>query len=183
MYFKIADGNSAHVGKEASLKADNAKKYLSDVGPQGPGIVQAQYKGAPSEEVSHFKGKLKQQWAVLDFSGNHAQVTLNSIWDQSYTPIPVGTHLIMAPDQSHGNIPTSGYRQNTAGLKCPDVWFPIQVAGVPGPSGRYVHVGHLSEGCVTVHELTKWNAVYDYLIAHRMPGAAGRFIGSFVVRS
>jgi hypothetical protein len=182
LHFRISDGNSDHVGKEASLKKENADKFLVDGPPGGPASMQVQYNGAPTEEVSPFKGLLKQQWATADFGRNHAQVTLNSVWDTTYTPIPAGTHMIMAPDQSHANISTSGYRSATPGLRCTDVWFPIQVAGTPGNSGRYVHVGHLSEGCVTVHELVKWDAVYDYLIASRVPGPDGKFVGNLIVR-
>jgi hypothetical protein len=90
--------------------------------------------------------------------------------------------MIMAPDSSHGNISTAGYRNATSGLRCTDVWFPIELAGTAGNSSRYVHAGHLSEGCVTVHELTKWNALYDYLIASRVPGPGGKYVGNLMVR-
>jgi len=123
LFFRIADGNSDYVGKEGSLKKENADKFLSDIPPGGPATVQVRYAGLPVEEMSSFKGLLKQQWANADFSGNHSLVTLNSVWDQAYTPIPVGEHLIMAPDQSHGNISTAGYRSATPGLRCTDVWF------------------------------------------------------------
>jgi len=181
LFFKIADGNSGYVGEEASLKRENAGKFLTNGPPSGPATVQVSYSGSPADEVSPFKGSLKQQWARLHFGGNHAVVTLNSEWLE-HTPIPAGTHIILAPDQSHANTSTAGYRGATVGLRCTDVWFPIQLAGNAGDSGRYIHVGHLSHGCVTVHELTKWNAVYDYLIARRVPGSDGKFIGSLIVR-
>lgn len=181
VFFKILGGNSAHVGKVASLAKKNASLYLSDVGPGGPAAVQVKYDGAPAEENSPFKGRLKQQWATVTFGGQHAQVTLNSVWDATYTPVPPGAHMIMAPDQSHANISTGGYRSATKGLRCTDVWFPIQLEGKTGNSGRYVHVGHLSEGCVTVHELTKWNALYDYLIACRLGGPDAKYVGNLIV--
>ena len=182
VFFNIADGNSDHVGKEASLKKENAEKYLSDVPPNGPATAQLTYSGVPVEENSPFKGKLTQQWANGVFSGTHAQVTLNSVWDDKYTPIPPGAHMIMAPEQSHANISTARYRSSVPGLRCTDVWFPIQLAGTTGNSSRYIHVGHLSEGCVTVHELQKWNAIYDYLISSRVPGSDGQFVGNLVVK-
>lgn len=181
LFFKISDGNSDFVGQEASLKQQNADKFLSDDGPGGPAVVRVKYVGSPTPEVSQFKGPLTQQWAKATFNGEHATVTLNSVWDQSFTPIPAGTHMIMAPDESHGNISTAGYRGATPGLRCTDVWFPIQLSGTSGNSGRYVHVGHLSEGCVTFHELIKWNAVYDYLISSRVPGVDGKFVGNLIV--
>lgn len=183
LYFNIANGNSDHVGKEASLKNENAEKFLSDIPPDGPATLQVEYNGVPAEETSPYKGKLKQQWAILAFAGNHAQVTLNSVWDSTYTPIGSGTHMIMAPEQSHANISTAGYRTSVPGLRCTDVWFPIQLAGTTGNSGRYIHVGHLSEGCVTVHELIKWNALYDYLIRSRVPGPGGQFVGNLIVKA
>lgn len=182
VFFRIADGNSGHVEDEASLKKDNAERFLSNIPPGGTATMEVRYTGEPAEEVSPFKGPLKQQWAELAFNGNYARITLNSVWDQNFTPIPAGTHRIMAPDVSHANISTAGYRSATPGLRCTDVWFPIELANTSGNSGRYVHVGHLSEGCVTVHELTVWNAVYDYLISHRIRGFNGKYVGTLIVR-
>jgi hypothetical protein len=182
-FFRIADGNSDYVGQVASLKDENAQKYLVDDGPSGPATVSVRYLGTPSDEDSPFKGHLRQQWAEATFDGNKARVTLNSVWNGKYTPIPAGKHTILAPDSSHGNISTAGYRQGTPGLRCTDVWFPLQLAGTSGNSGRYIHAGHLSEGCVTFHELTEWNAIYDYLIRSRVPGSKGKQVGSLVVRS
>ncbi|QLL10549.1 hypothetical protein [Pseudomonas chlororaphis] len=50
-----------------------------------------------------------------------------------------------------------------------------------GNSGRYVHIGHLSEGCVTFYELLKWNDIYDYLIDKRMKEGKGKYVGTLVV--
>jgi len=180
-YFRILDGNSGFAGQEASLFTSNAEKFLSESGPKPAAEVRVAYSGAPANEVSPFKGPLLQQWAKLTFGSQQAVITLNSVWNASFTPIPAGTHRIMAPDQSHANISTQGYRQATPGLRCTDVWFPIQLAGTRGPSSRYVHVGHLSEGCVTVHELARWTALYDYLISRRVDGENGQFIGTLVV--
>jgi hypothetical protein len=181
VFFKVLSGNTEYVGKVASLQQANAAKYLVDATLKGPATVQVRYSGSPVEEVSPFKGKLKQQWATASFGGEHARVTLNSEWSGKYTPIAPGAHLIMAPDRSHANISTAGYRNASAGLRCTDVWFPIQLEGKAGNSGRYIHAGHVSEGCVTAYELTKWNALYDYLIASSVPGSDGRYIGNLVV--
>jgi hypothetical protein len=177
VFFKVADG-AQFVGAEASLSAANAKKYLSDVGPeQSAALLSVRYMGQPAEEDSRFKGPLKQQWAELSFSGQTATITLNSVWDGHYTPIPAGTHLILAPDTSHHDIPTTGYVEATPGMIGNDVWFPIGLSGAPTNSSRYIHVGHLSEGCVTVHDLPKWSALYTYLISHRIPGSTGKQVG------
>ncbi|WP_241492113.1 hypothetical protein [Pseudomonas sp. TTU2014-080ASC] len=88
----------------------------------------------------------------------------------------------MAPDYSHANIPTSGYRAAHPGqIRCTDVWFPIALQGTTTNSSRYIHIGHLSEGCVTFYELLKWNAIYDYLINKRERGNNGKFIGDLIV--
>jgi hypothetical protein len=179
-WFRIADGASEHVGKVASLRKANAAMFLVDQGPGGPASVRVKY-GARSKEVSPYKGELDQQWGLADFGKSHAEVTLNSEWTGGFTPLPPGNHRIMSPDQSHANVSTTGYRQAIPGLRCTDVWFPIQLEGKPGNSSRYIHAGHISDGCVTVHELTQWNAIYDYLIACRSPGTDGKFVGTLIV--
>jgi hypothetical protein len=180
-YFTIADGSIA-VGEEASLTTANAARYLSTVGPGDAVVVVVTYAGAPAEEVSPFKGRLRQQWANLSFGGQTATVTLNSVWDGSFQPIPPGMHAILAPDYSHKAISTAGYASATPGMIGNDVWFPIGLFGSSSNSSRYIHVGHLSEGCVTVHQLEKWAALYEFLISHRVGNSAGKRIGSLVVR-
>lgn len=179
--FIIADG-SISAGKEASVSTANAGRFLLAQGPGGAASMQATYRGAPAQEVSPFKGPLEQQWATLLFDGKSATVTLNSVWDGSYSPIPPGTHAILSPDRSHANIATTGYVKATPGMIGNDVWFPIGLDNQLVNSSRYVHVGHLSEGCVTVHQLDQWTAVYEYLISHRAPGSGGRKVGTITVR-
>ncbi|MHB8267561.1 hypothetical protein [Bradyrhizobium sp.] len=180
-YFTITDGFIG-VGAEASLSTANAAKYLSKDGPGGAAKVTVTYSGVPTEEVSPFKGKLKQQWATLSFEGQTATVTLNSVWDGGFRPIPTGIHAILAPDYSHKTISTAPYVSATSGMVGNDVWFPIGLSGSSENSSRYIHVGHLSEGCVTVHQLERWTALYQYLISHRVAGTAGKRIGSLVVQ-
>lgn len=83
----------------------------------------------PAEEVSPFKGKLKQQWATLSFEGQSATVTLNSVWNGMFQPVAPGTHAILAPDYSHKTISTAGYVAATPGMIANDVWFPIGLFG------------------------------------------------------
>lgn len=180
-YFKIMDGYVSP-GKEASLSNANAGFYLSDTGPAGAASIVVEYQGNPAEEISKFKGKLKQQWATLSFNGKKSRVTLNSDWGGSFSPIPPGTHTILAPDYSHKAISTQGYVQATPGMIGNDVWFPIGLHKSMQNSSRYIHVGHLSDGCVTVYELEKWTALYSYLISHRAPGSVGKIIGQLIVK-
>nr|WP_298145273.1 hypothetical protein [uncultured Pseudomonas sp.] len=182
-YFRISDGNGSYVGKEASLKDENALKFLADAPPVEPATVHLKYDGAPVLTRSDIRGDSnKQQWAIARFNGKTARVTLNSLWGQGYTPIPPGKHRIMAPDFSHANIPTSGYRAAHPGqIRCTDVWFPIELEGTVSNSSRYIHIGHLSEGCVTFYELLKWNDIYEYLISRRVKGEGGKYIGTLLV--
>lgn len=110
-------------------------------------------------------------------------MTLNSVWGGTYTPIPKGTHAILAPDYSHQAISTAGYAAATPGMVGNDVWFPIGLNGSADNSSRYVHVGNLSEGCVTVYQLERWTAIYSYPISHRVPNSNGKRIGALVVHS
>jgi hypothetical protein len=179
-YFKIMDGYIS-AGEEASLTSANAATYLSSVAPGGAASISVEYEGEPVEVRSPFKGVLKQQWLKLRFNGQLARVTLNSVWNEICTPIAVGTHTILAPDYSHAGIDTSGYVGATPGMVGNNTWFPIGIDNSMQNSSRYVHVGHLSEGCITVYELEKWAALYTYLISHRVPESAGKRIGQVVV--
>lgn len=182
VYFKIADGNSEGVGQEASLHKENAQKYLSDVGPKGAAMVWVRYTGEPAWENSPFKGHLLQQWGVMSVNGTQVQVTLNSTWEgdtRHDSPISPGTYTIFTPNFSRVRISTGGYVQATAGMHGNNVWFPV---GSVLSTDRFIHVGHLSEGCITTHELTKWNAVYDYLISKREPSSMGKHIGKVIVQ-
>ena len=182
VYFKILDDNSGLVraGEECFLHKGAADKYLSDVGPvEQPAIVRVQY-GEKTKQFTPFKGQeYLQQWATESFNGITANVTLNSIWGQQFTPLVPGHYTIFAPNQSHGNISTAGYVQATPGLRCTDVWFPIGTGQIA--SSRFIHVGNISEGCITTYELSRWDALYDYLIAHRMPGSVGKYVGQVIV--
>ena len=152
-----------------------------DTGPRGAATVWVQYQGEPSWEDSPFKGRLLQQWALMKVNGTELQVTLNSVYEGSTrhdTPIAPGTHTIFAPTFSRKRISTAGYVQATPGMHGNDVWFPV---GHTISTDRFIHVGHLSEGCITVHELAKWNAVYDYLISSREPGSMGKYVGKVMV--
>ena len=114
-------------------------------------------------------------------NGIQVQVTLNSKYEGSRrhdTPIPQGVYTIFAPTTSRKRISTAWYVQATAGMHGNDVWFPV--GGVIS-TDRFIHVGHLSEGCITCHELTKWNAVYDYLISSRDPNSMGKYAGRVIV--
>lgn len=181
-YFKIMDGNIA-VGRKASLKTPNAALYLSTRGPGGAATVYVKYKGVPVDHKSDVQNiVIRQQWAEVSFDGKTARVTLNSSWGGSYTPILAGTHAILSPDYSHGQtVPTHRYVSASPGMIGNDTWFPIGLNDSLNNSRRYLHVGHISEGCVTMYELKMWNALYSYLISHRVAGSRGLRVGRLIV--
>lgn len=183
-HFQIVDGNSGFLGKEVALSHPNVPLYLSDVGPEKvPATIRVKYAALEKDVRSEIKNfSFTQQWAVAEFAGTSVRVTLNSVWGREFTPIAPGRHRIMAPDFSHAGVDTSGYRAAYPGrVICTDVWFPIALEGAETNSTRYIHIGHMSEGCVTLYELLRWNALYEYLINKRIPGSQGRFVGYLIV--
>ena len=181
-YFNITEGNRS-VGQAASVSTANADRYLGHRRPGGSATLTVKYIGTPVSALASVRGDtLVQQWADLTFAGTTVRVTLNSLWNQQYTPIAPGVHAILAPDRSHANIPTTMYVKATPGMIGNDIWFPIGLNGTLQNSSRYIHVGQLSEGCVTVYELQKWSALYQYLISHRVAGSLGRRIGRLIVQ-
>lgn len=184
-YFKIADGTSDCVGETVSMRDQYVELYLSKTPPG----VSASTLSVKYEKRSHATSAprrnqdLDQQWGVLILprANKSITVTLNSVWAQSYTPIPPGVHRIMAPDAPHNSHNTDFYvefakRNGMGDVIADQVWFPIELAGSRGNSSRYIHLGNLSEGCVTVYALERWNEVYDFLISHRLPDTKGRYL-------
>lgn len=180
-YFRIMDGPYGG-GRLASMKSNAAKEVLRKTPPTISTETLIVRYGRLSDEVSPFKGTLRQQWATLSIGGQDITVTLNSIWNRDFTPIPQGRHRIMVPDGSHANVSTEGYRDAFPGkIKGNDAWFPIELQGTKGNSSRYVHIGHLSEGCVTVHDIVSWNTIYNFLISHRLANTEGKYVAMLEV--
>lgn len=96
-------------------------------------------------------------------------------------PLPKGVYKILAPESAKDARYTSFYRTGAGGdpgLKYDTVWFPIEYAKTH--NSNFVHVGNLSEGCVTMYELGKWNALYAYLISNRLD-AEGNYVGTITI--
>jgi hypothetical protein len=174
--FKVQDGSA--MGKVLSLSDANAKIYLGSKAPQASGITATVTYGKYVEGwVSTARGgeKLDQQLATLRLDGSTYNVTMNSVWNSSYSPIPAGQYTIMLPDTPHNSGYTRFYRKAAPDLRFDQVWFPIKY----GDNSRYVHVGNLSEGCTTVLDLDKWNAVHEALISHRQDS---KNVGTLIVK-
>lgn len=180
VHFKVEDSNKQ--GLIVSLASENARTYLTMEAPeQRDAILNVTYRNRNPQWPSPIKrsdGRYRtfdQQMASISFPGGSATATLNSSWGGAYTPIPVGTYNIMIPDYPHSQDYTETYRLIEPELKHDIVWFPIEHED----NSRYVHVGNISNGCVTVLTLNKWSDIYRYLIRHRTPG--GKYVGKLIV--
>ena len=173
--FEVMDGPLKSV--KGSLSDANARIYLGSRAPIQTGAVLNVTYGKPDPKwFSAARGQtLNQQLATGAIAGAHVDISLNSVWvpqpDSSgrmltYSAIPKGKYKIRLPDVAHKADMTDFYRRVAPTLKYDQVWFPIEF----GDRSRYVHVGNLSEGCVTVPSLEKWALVYKALISHRVPG-------------
>lgn len=174
--FKVTDGSAA--GKTLSLTDANAKIYLGSKAPKASAITATVTYGKYVEGwISTARGgeKLDQQMATLTLDGLTIQVTMNSIWNATYSPIPAGEYTLLLPDTPHNSGYTRFYRKAAPDLRHDQVWFPIKY----GNNSRYVHVGNVSEGCTTVLDLEKWNAVHEALIRHRQDK---RSVGTLIVK-
>ncbi|KIG09429.1 hypothetical protein [Caballeronia concitans] len=188
-YFKVADGTSDYVGETVCISDGNVDRFLSKTPPSRSSVTLSVKYGKRAHGISAPRGNedLDQQWGSLTIPGGKTMtVTLNSVWNGRYSPIPAGIHRIMAPDAPHDSSYTKFYvdyaKQHGMGNVIADqVWFPIELAGSRGNSTRYVHIGNLSEGCVTVYALEHWNDVYNFLISHRLPDTRGRYVANLEV--
>lgn len=175
--FKVVGGT--HAGKVLSMKTENANKYLGQVAPKSSIIeVVVTYGKYQEAWASRARGgeKLDQQWAQLSAGGLNSKVTMNTVWDGVFYPIPAGEYLIMVPDVPHASNMTSFYRREDPSLKHDQVWFPIKY----GNNSRYIHVGNVSDGCTTVVDLAKWADLHEILISHRSPDL--KYVGKLIVK-
>lgn len=83
----------------------------------------------------------------------------------SRNPMPSGTYNIWLPDYYHK------YGDPYLGIsKYATIWFRVGKES----SERYIHVGNISEGCVTVgmgatdSDKKKWDKIVDYLVRNRV---------------
>jgi hypothetical protein len=193
-FFLIREGR--YKGKLASLSKANAEKCLVDV-KRGPGakLVVKMGSGYQSVYSKPRRGSNNQLISTLTFAGKSATVTLDSDVDFTETnrasplfgqvlhskPLPKGTYKIMLPESAKGPEFTSFYRTSAGGfpgLKYDTVWFAIEYPKTY--NSNFVHVGNLSEGCMTMYELEKWNPLYEYLISNRLD-SEGKYVGTLTI--
>ncbi|WP_294834085.1 hypothetical protein [uncultured Gilliamella sp.] len=110
---------------------------------------------------------LDQQFATLTVGNISVQVTLNSDWNTpNRTPLPEGIYEISVPDGGHNPKQTDFYTVGNRPVKNYKIWFPI----LPLSEERFIHVGHLSHGCVSIVDYEKYPEIHDYLVKHRGKG-------------
>jgi hypothetical protein len=180
-YFKILDGHSN--GITASMKDANAAEYLGKIAPKKKAaMLTVTYGKYDDNWISLPRGgqTLKQQFATVTINGVSANATMNSVWKEdpewsNYYPIEAGAYDILLPDAPHKKGATSFYRKAEPKLVNDQVWFPIKF----GDNSRFVHVGHLSDGCTTITDIDKWAAIHEELISHRAKD--GVSVGKMIV--
>jgi hypothetical protein len=191
-HFVIFEGR--YKGKTASLAKINADKCLVNIKRGNGAKLVAKIVGRKMT-TSIVQGKeYNQLWATLEFNGKRANITLDSDidyreenpispdknkWKHS-KPLPVGIYKIKTPEAPPGHDYTSFYaRENYPGtypnLKNHRVWFPIEYAATY--NSNFIHVGNVSEGCVTMYDLKMWNPLYEYLISNRSD-KEGKYVGT-----
>jgi hypothetical protein len=195
VHFLILEGR--YKKQTASLSKDNKTRCLVDV-KRGPGAkLVAKIEGRKAEiSVPRNDNKFYNQlFATLNFDGKKARITLDSDIPFRETnrlspyngqirhskPLPKGTYKILTPEAAGRENFTDFYATNPGGypgLKYHTVWFPVEYAG--NYNSSFVHVGNISEGCVTMYQLEMWNPLYLYLISNRLD-ADGKYVGSVTI--
>jgi hypothetical protein len=195
VHFLILEGR--YKGKAASLSKENKAKCLVDVKRGSGAKLVAKIIGRkPQISVAKNDGKLYNQlWANLSFDGKTARITLDSDIDFLETnplspyrsqvrhsePLPKGTYKIKTPEAAGREDFTRFYVTEPGGypgLKYHTVWFPVDYAG--NYNSSFVHVGNISEGCVTTYQLEMWNPLYLYLISNRLD-PEGKYVGTVTI--
>jgi hypothetical protein len=174
---RVEDGHQK--GKIVSLSEAHAREFLGSKPPVNRlANATVTYGKYVQHWISVARGgqAIDQQMATLTIDALSVQVTMNSVWDGRFTPIPPGEYKVLLPDAPHNANMTRFYRLTEPRLRFDQVWFPIQL----GDNSRFIHVGNVSEGCTTVLDLARWRDVHEALISHRGPD--GRSVATLAVR-
>jgi len=192
--FLILEGTNK--GRVASLSKDNAAKCLVTATRESGAKLVAKTIGRKVLVSKPRGGESNNQLiAMLSFDGKRATISLDSDIDfresnraspnfgkiSHSKPLPKGVYRILAPQNPKSDKYTGFYVTAPGGhpdLKYHTVWFPIEYA--PTLNSNFVHVGNLSEGCVTIYELSMWNALYAYLIKNRLD-QEGKYVGTVTI--
>ena len=192
VYFRLLDGNCEEVGNILSMKEKGAVQYLHRGKREaGINIEVIDFEIVDNvRSVQRGNEKLSQRTGVINFSGLSIPVTLSTITynpssalNWRYSPLPVGIHKLKAPDYPHIGGYSAFYRVNESIPQFDLVWFRIECDAL----ARYLHMGHVSEGCLTVVNINAWEALYHKIICCRSDGnntdipGGGMYIGQITV--
>ncbi|QRQ88294.1 hypothetical protein [Cupriavidus oxalaticus] len=184
-YFTVLEGR--YKGKRASLKGEYKERCLISARRGAGAKLVAKIQGRKLLRSDKRGDSSNQLLAVLYFDGKKATITLDSDVDfmefdpqtrreigiKHSKPLPKGTYKIRAPEAAGNAGATAFY-----GVNYHTVWFLVEYA--PTNYSNFVHVGHLSEGCVTVYQLEMWESLYKYLISNRLD-AEGKYVGVIAI--
>ena len=174
--FTVVDGPQA--GKRMSVTTSNAKRYLGTRPPaRSLARIEVTYGAYVPKWHSVARSQdLDQQMATLKIDGMSVQVTMNTNWGGSFYPLPAGEYDVLVPDGPHNANMTHYYRNTYKALVYDQVWFPIKYKD----NSRFVHIGNVSDGCVTVLDMNQWAAIHEAIISHRSPD--GSSVAKLVVK-
>ena len=144
-FFKALEGSYNGAEFSVALKADGSS-YLTTTG----------------QHLTAARVVLDRTGRRVWYGEGAAAVGPLSAEIDSYNPIPFGTYELEIPDAPHG-----GGRGYTNRSSYATVWFRIRPSGANTSLDRYFHPGRVSAGCVTVTDIDRWTAAYEYLINRR----------------
>jgi len=190
-FFQVLDGNSEGVGKTLSMTEAHAKQHLLNAKRKYEkikiGVLDLNWKEKVYSVQRHDQ-VLFQCAGEIHYAGLTIPVTLTSREDgqpQLYEPLSPGTYNLMAPDFPHPHQYSVAYRQEKRG-QFDLAWFHIEDLKHP-KEHRYLHMGHFSEGCVSITHIKDWESLYHKIICYRSDGNAeaktggGHYIGTIEV--
>lgn len=195
VHFLILEGR--YKKRTASLSKENRSKCLVDVKRGSGAKLTATITGRRKEaSIPIGDGRLYNQlFATLSFNGQTARITLDSDINfiesnpmspyvgqlRHSQPLPKGIYKIRTPESAGKQEYTDFYVSRPGGypgLRYHTVWFPVDYAG--NYNSSFVHVGNISEGCVTTYQLEMWNHLYRYLISNRSD-PEGMYVGTITI--
>jgi hypothetical protein len=173
--FKIEEGPLK--GEIASMIIKNGiDKFISETPPaKFVPTIKVKYGKFVKNWYSQPRNQyLDQQMATLMVGNISVKVTLNSDWNPNNgrTPLAEGVYEIAIPDHEHNLEMTNFYKIGGKVVPNYGIWFPI----LPKSEQRYIHIGHLSHGCISIIDYEKYSQIHDYLIQHRGKGTSGQDI-------
>jgi hypothetical protein len=153
-----------------------ASKFLKDDGPESENLVLTLDLKKRKKVFSKYKNDTFEQFIgsleIPKVISADIEVTLNTN-NYNMPVIPVGVYNIWAPTGT-ASIPTDGYRTpNSNKVRGDRAWFPIEEGGSLN-NARFIHLGHISHGCISIMDPSQWTDVYETLINNRLSGANGR---------